>query len=204
MTSPTPKDATLSEVFSPRAADAAAVGFVVAHLDTDKPVLWIQDRITRKETGRPYTPGLPRDLDLIYVDVTRPVDVLWAMEEGLRCRDFGAVLGELWGNPQALDFTATKRLALRAESYRVPAWLIRRAAEPTLSAARNRWRVSSLQSLQNPWDNRAPGTPVWEADLFRTRWGKPGRWVATYDNGTLQFSHGMEADAVPPAEQVRR
>ena len=195
MSRPTPKDATLSEVFSPRAIDAAAVGFVLAHLDTAKPVLWIQDRLSRKETGRPHLRGLPRPIEIIHVDANRPVDVLWAMEEGLRCPAFGAVLGEVWGDPAVLDFTATKRLALRSEAHRIPAWLIRRAATAGLSAARNRWRVASLQSLKHPWDSRAPGAPVWEADLFRSRWGKTGRWVAQYDGTRLTFDHGVEADA---------
>ena len=195
MTHPVPSDPTLSEVFAQRAVDAAPVGFALAHLRADKPVLWIQDRISRKESGRPYSRGLPRKMEIILVNASRPVDVLWAMEEGLRCREFGAVLGEVWGNPPVLDFTATKRLALRSEAHAVPAWLIRRAAEPALSAARNRWRVSSLQSLRHPWDSRAPGTAVWQADLFRSRWGKPGRWVARYENGTLHMDHGVEAEA---------
>ena len=43
-------------------------------------------------------------------------DALWAMEQALGCADLAAVVGEVWGDPAALDFTATKRLALRAEA----------------------------------------------------------------------------------------
>ena len=38
-------------------------------------------------------------------------------------RRFRAVIGELWGDPAALDFTATRRLAVAAERSGVaPVW----------------------------------------------------------------------------------
>ncbi len=177
----------LSEVFATNAADAACVGFGLTGLTGltglacgAAPLFWAQDRLSRQETGLPYLPGLPGRA-IIRVDVNRPVDVLWAMEEGLKCTSLGAVIGEIWGNPKALDFTATKRLVMRAERYKLPCWLIRRAASPDLSAAGNRWRVTSLPSLPHPHDPKAPGDPRWQVELFRSRYGPPGTWVATYD-----------------------
>ncbi|MEM8656517.1 MAG: hypothetical protein AAF813_04505 [Pseudomonadota bacterium] len=165
-------------------ADAAALGFVLSRLEAGTaPILWVQDRVSQKETGRPYFPQLSQR-PMIRVDVNRPVDVLWALEEGLRCQALGAVIGEVWGNPAQLDFTATKRLAMRAERHDVPCWLIRHAASPDLSAARNRWRVTSLPSQVHPHDPKAPGNPRWQAELFRTRQQKPGTWVATHDRAT--------------------
>ncbi len=185
---------TLSEVFAETAIDGAVTGFVCAQLAAvDKPVLWIQDRVSRRETGRPHPPGLPGQLRVIHVDVSKPVDVLWAMEEGLQCSGLSAVLGEVWGDPAALDFTATKRLALRAEAQARPAILLRRAASPDLSAARLRWRVSSLPSAQSPRDIRAPGDPLWRAELFRARWRTPGAWVARHDDTGLALDHARPA-----------
>lgn len=175
--------ATLSEVFAP-AADAAAIGFVLSRLPTSSapvpaPALWIQDRPSRLETGRPYLPGLSRPL--LTVRVSRPADALAAAEEGLRCAALAAVAVEIWGDPPALDFTATKRLALRAEASGTPCWLIRHAASPDLSAARDRWRVSSLPSDAHPDDPRAPGDPRWRVELFRSRRARPGLWTARHD-----------------------
>lgn len=182
--------ATLAEVFAQIPTDGAVTGFALAHLPaTDQPVLWIQDRLSRREAGHPYLAGLPMPLNIIHVTVSKPIDVLWAMEEGLRCPTLAAVLGEVWGDPAALDFTATKRLALRAEAHNVPAWLLRRAAQPNLSAARERWRVTSLPSRNDPFDNRAPGQPLWQADLFRARWRTPGSWVASHDGQNLHLAH---------------
>ena len=89
-------EATLAEVFSDHVTDGASAAFAVAHLRAgSKPVLWVQDRLSRKEAGRPYLAGLPTAIHLIHVNVSTPRDLLWAMEEGLRCPDLGGVVGEV-------------------------------------------------------------------------------------------------------------
>jgi len=190
----TPPPPTLHEVFAPARPDGAALGFLLAHLRPGNgPVLWVSDRLSRHESGRLCLAGLPRPIELLAVEVNRPVDVLWAMEQGLGCAALGAVVGEIWGDPPQLDFTASKRLALRAETHGVPAWLIRRGARPDLSAARNRWRVASLAALPDPDDPRAPGGPLWQASLFRSRWGRTGDWVARDSEAGLHLDQRIEA-----------
>lgn len=185
-------EATFAEVFADTVVDAAATGFICAQLAAAvKPILWIQDRLSRREAGKPYLAGLSAPLKVISVTVSKPADVLWSMEEGLRCTGLSAVLGEIWGDPPCLDFTASKRLALRAEARDLPAWLIRRAATPNLSAARMRWRISSLPSETTRYDMRAPGHPLWRAELFRARWRPPGEWVARQSATGLTLSHGL-------------
>ncbi len=171
---------SLSEVFAETVADAGAVGFILSRLPQNpSPILWIQDRISRRETGHPYLPGLGRSV--ILIESARPADVLIAAEEGLRCAALTAVIAELWGNPAALSFTATKRLALRAEATGVPCWLIRHGGSPDLSAARDRWRIASLPAALNSDDAKAPGDPRWRVELFRSRDKQPGLWVAHHD-----------------------
>lgn len=185
---------TLREIFSETVTDGAALGFMLAHLRTDKgPVMWVSDRLSRREAGVICLAGLPAGLDVLRVDVSKPVDVLWAMEQGLGCASLAAVVGEVWGDPPALDFTASKRLALRSEAHSVPAWLIRRAAHPNLSAARDRWRLSSLASLPNRNDMRAPGAALWQATRFRSRWEATGDWVARTEKGRLHLEHRVES-----------
>nr|WP_239030010.1 hypothetical protein [Nereida sp. MMG025] len=174
----------MSEVFAGAAADASALGFVLSQLpEKDAPILWVQDRVTRLESGVPYLHGMS-NVTLIQISVSRAQDALWALEEGLRSSALRAVVGEIWGDPKALSFTATKRLAMRAEASGVPCWLVRRAAAANLSAARDRWRLNSLPSAPNPHDSHAPGDARWQADLFRTRRGKPTQWVATHERAT--------------------
>ena len=80
------------------------------------------------------------------------------MEEGLRCAALSAVIGELWGDPRALDFTATRRLAVAAERSGVPCWLVRLGGTANLSGARMRWRIASAPSLANPLDRARAGS----------------------------------------------
>ncbi len=177
--------ATLSEVFAATGAEAAAAGFVMAQIGKgDGPILWIQDRMAQRETGRPCLPGLGGRGPLMLMQLSRPVDVMIAAEDGLRCRTLAAVIAEIRGDPAALNFTAMKRLALRAEDAGVPCWLIRQGATADLSAARDRWRIEALPSAANPDDARAPGDPRWRVELFRSRDRRPGTWVIRHEGGT--------------------
>ncbi len=199
---------TLSDVFSTSACDTGAAGFVLAHLrHKTRSVLWVQDHVSAKEAGALYVPGMRQTWPLLQVRVSRAQDVLFAMEEGLRCQDVSAVVGEIWGAPKVLDFTASKRLMMRSEGASIPCWLIRRNADPSLSAARDRWRVSSLPSAAHPHDARAPGIPRWSAELFRSRRTKPGSWVVSYDRAAdcLDFSSQFRDGAMAAeAGEVRR
>lgn len=174
-----PSCPTLSEIFAGNGRDAGAIGFSLAQVATDKPFLWIQDGMSILQTGRPYLHGI--DADFIHVEARDAKAALWAMEEGLRCSALSAVVGEIWGDPRALDFTATRRLAVAAERGGVPAVLLLFDATPNLSGARMRWHVSSRPSLPHPWDDRAPGPPVWSLDLFKARGVPPGRWEVSHE-----------------------
>ncbi len=170
-----PQPARSAEVFA--APDGAFQGFVMAHLQG--PVLWLQDRQSARLAGRPSLAGvLPQAL---LMRPAHPRDVLIAAEEGLACPALSAVVAEIHGNPTALSFTATRRLALRAEAHGVTLWLIRHAARPEPSALRDRWQVTALPSAPNPDDPAAPGAALWRVELLRTRDKRPGTWVVSHE-----------------------
>jgi len=177
---PAPSSPTLSELFAAHPRDGGWAGFLLAQLDTDKPLLWIQDRMAILESGRIHPPGLPVQ-NLIHVETRDARDALWAMEEGVRCAGLSAVIGELWGDPKALDFTATRRLAVAAERSGTPCWLVRLGGTANLSGARMRWRSASAPSLIHPLDPKAPGLAAWDAELFRARGSPPGRWSIAHE-----------------------
>jgi protein ImuA len=170
----------LSELFSAHPRDGGWAGFLLAQLATDKPLLWVQDRMAILESGRVHPPGLPSQ-DLIHVETRDARDALWAMEEGVRCAALSAVIGEIWGDPKVLDFTATRRLAVASERSGTPCWLVRLGGTANLSGARMRWRIASAPSLLNDLDPKAPGAPVWDAELFRARGMPPGHWSIAHD-----------------------
>jgi protein ImuA len=172
---------TLSELFAVHPRDGGWAGFLLAQLETSKPLLWVQERMAILESGRIHPPGLPTQ-NLIHVEARDARNALWAMEEGLRCSALSAVIGEIWGDPRVLDFTATRRLAVASERSGVAAFLIRLGGSANLSGARMRWRIASAPSLINDLDPKAPGLPAWDAELFRARGVPPGRWSIARDS----------------------
>ncbi|MHA7818181.1 MAG: ImuA family protein [Erythrobacter sp.] len=192
-----------SEIFA-RASDASGAGLALAlacdaleqaaraddplaELEDRRQVLWVQDRRAVQLSGRPYRHGLPRDWQdrLIHVEAAKPEDALFALEEGLRCRDLVCVIGEIVGNPRAFDFTASRRLSLAAEKHGVALWLVRLEAEADLSSARMRWRVEAAPSDSPRWNAQAPGPSAWKVELFRARSHAPGRWILSNGTGRL-------------------
>ena len=168
------------------AMKVAARGIAPAQEDR-RQVLWVQDTPAVRLNGRPYVHGLPEELRhrLIHVEAKSPEDALFALEEGLRCRDLAFVLGEIAGNPRGLNFTASRRLSLAAEKHGVPLWLVRLDASPDLSSARMRWKVVSAPSALSRWNRAAPGWPSWRAELFRARAHPPGEWSVSDDGSGL-------------------
>jgi protein ImuA len=140
---------------------------------------------------------LPRGLRhrLIHVAVRSPEDALFALEEGLRCRDLAFVMGEITGNPRALDMTASRRLSLAAEKHGVPLWLVRLDASRDLSSARQRWAVRAAASPEPRWNPAAPGMPTWQADLFRARRHPPGTWMLRHDGALMAERASAAAQA---------
>ncbi|MBV0893091.1 hypothetical protein KTN05_14795 [Paracoccus sp. Z118] len=193
---------TLSEAFAAHPLDGAAAGFVLAMLRGGGPVLWVQDRLSRREAGAPYLPGIERPL--LRVNLSRPVDVLAALEDGLACPALSAVVGEL--HAAAPSFTATRRLALRAERSGLPCWLILHGSRPQPSAARLRWRVSCAPSAPHPDDPLSPGVPRWRAELFRARTRPSATWLVSPAPDGPEFSLLSDSTDLPasaPGTEVR-
>src|SRR5690242_3199536 len=89
-----------SEVFASAHEASGAAAAVALAMDglgalEHRSVLWVQDAAALRLNGRPYRPGLPEPLRhrLVHVAVKTPEDLLFALEEGVRCRDFAFVLG---------------------------------------------------------------------------------------------------------------
>ena len=159
----------------------------LAEAEDRRQLLWVQDSRAVQLNGRPFIHGLPEDWRerVICVEAGKPEDALFALEEGLKCRELACVIGEIAGNPRALDFTASRRLSLTAEKHGVALWLVRLEAEADLSSARMRWRAQPAVSSEPRWNARGPGEPIWQAELFRARSHAPGEWELSSRNGRL-------------------
>lgn len=204
-----------SEIFAP-AAEASGAGAALAFARQvlegadsasleERSLLWVQDTRAIRLGGRPYRAGLPEGLRhrVVHVAAKTPEDALFAMEEGLRCRDLAAVVGEVAGNPRALDFTASRRLSLTAEKHGVPLLLVRLDAAPDLSSARMRWRLASAPSSPPRWNVAAPGLAAWQAELFRARSHLPGEWILRDESDRLTAQRIVSPAAPDHGDLVR-
>ena len=184
---------------------------VDAHVDAhaeegdQRPWLWVQDKAALRLSGRPYRPGLPEPLRhrLIHVSTATPEDALFALEEGLRCRDLAFVIGEIAGNPRALDFTASRRLSLAAEKHGTALWLVRLDARADLGSARMRWRAAAAASAPPRWNPQAPGRAAWRAELFRAHTFQPGHWTLRDDGNALAATSSASTAAPDHGDLVR-
>ena len=116
---------------------------------------------------------------VVFVEVAREREVLWAAEEALKCRGLSAVVAEL----QELDFVQSRRLQLAVEKSRVTGLMLRsnpRTIGATACAAR--WRIAPLPSLP---EDGLPGVgfPRWEVELLKVRNGNPGCWQLEWAEG---------------------
>ena len=190
-----------------QAASAAAfAGLWLARLPAAAPILWIARAATPAvidlHAHGLHQQGIDPGLNpgrLILVAVRRNDEVLWAMEEGLKAKHLGAVVGEV----ARLDLTASRRLQLAAEAGGVMAIALRRwhlareaereAAQPI--AAVTRWRIAALPAPAEA----EPGLGLrrWRAELWRCRGAKPGQWLLEMKDGLLEVKDGTHATALP-------
>lgn len=167
----------LHEIYAQASLDAtAAAGFALAlalRAAEGRPILWARQDYAEVEAGGLYGPGLAElGLDpsrLILVQTRDALGVMRAGAEAARCPALGAVVMEPWGEPKALDLTASRRLALAADQSGVTLLMIRAAAAPRPSAAATRWSVRPR--LSRPLEADAPGLPAFTLTLLRHRAG---------------------------------
>lgn len=169
----------LHEVFTDeRRNGGAALGFALAQarglLSPERPaILFVQLMREAQDMGLPYGLGLKSfglDPDrLVLARVENVVEFLWAIEEAVGCRAVAAVVADISSAPKALDFTASRRLSLRAQAAGTSVFLTRYGVGREASAARLRWRVSPSLSGAVPFDARAPGGPRWRVELEKGR-----------------------------------
>jgi protein ImuA len=169
------------ELLSTHTEDSAATsGFVSGILSwlmrSKGAVLWVS---TDRKIFPPALKNFGVDPDrFIFIDLKKEKDVLWAMEEGLKCAALTAVVGEV----QGIDFTSSRRLQLAVEESLVTGFIIRTNNHKlSTTACVSRWKISSLPSKQI---ETLPGIgfPSWRVELVRMRNGKTGAWTVQWVN----------------------
>lgn len=157
-------------------------------------ILWCAPAASSHETGLLHGPGLARlGLDpssLIIVETARQQDVLWAMEEGLRCGSLALVAGIL----KEVGLTPARRLSLAAEQHRTPCLLMTHPRAPATGATATRWRVGPARSGVHAFDPRAPGDVRFSVTLERCR--------TAFANPAAAFTLEWSGDAFRPVVET--
>jgi protein ImuA len=168
-------------------------------------LVWVVEDLSLVENGAPYGPGLdgigfPPER-LITVAAARWRDVLWVMEEALRCRAVGMVIGEMRARP--IDQVATRRLALAAAAGGTLGLILRTAPDDAPSAAVTRWIVGAAASAlfsggdDERWHGIGP--PRLTAHLVRNRRGHLGAWILEWNSVEQRFELATHSEPVAGA-----
>jgi protein ImuA len=167
-------------------------------------VVWIAEDTSLKESGALCGHGLDQfglaSERLLTVHAARKRDVLWTMEEALRCRAVDAVIGELRHGD--IDPVATRRLSLAAGESGALALLLRGAPATDSSTATTRWIAGTAASAAY----YGPGPPRFAVDLVRNRRGPLGSWTLEWSDPDERFilaTHSQHV-AVPALYRPRR
>lgn len=153
---------------------AVTTGFISALLGglmkRDGAAVWIGS------SGKVFPPALKifgiEPEQILFIELNKEKDLLWSMEEALKCNGLSAVIGEV----SDVSFTTTRRFQLAVEQSKVTGFILRsNPRNLNTNACVSRWRIKPLPS--ESYDD-LPGLsfPRWNVELLKIRNGKPGVW----------------------------
>lgn len=115
---------------------------------------------------------------IIFIDVKTEKEVLWIMEEALKCEGLAAVVAEL----NDLTLIESRRLQLTVEEYGITGFILRKDPRKAVSTvATARWQISPLPS-ETEAGLPGLGYPRWQVDLLKVRNGNPGSWQLEWNS----------------------
>ncbi len=209
----------VQEVFADDLRDGgASLGFALAQawglVTPRRPVVfYLQHGEDSQKMGVPYGPGLNwAGVDAAQLVIVRTGDMtefLWAAEEVASCRAVAAVIADIRGEPKLLNFTASRRLSLRAANSNVSLFMLRYGHSRASSASHLRWHLRAARSGRQAFDDRAPGPARWSLELEKGRiagnrtewvleWTKNGFAVIPQPKPSLRQPAGTPFPGSPP------
>lgn len=125
---------------------------------------------------------------VIFIDLKKEADVLYATEEALKCGRITAVISEI----DQISFKESRRFQLAAEGRRTTGFLLRRQSRALNTiAAVSRWHITPVAS-DLPDDLPGVGYARWRVELLKIRNGRPGKWEIEWSaNGFTEVSKDM-------------
>ncbi|MFD1258571.1 ImuA family protein [Mucilaginibacter terrae] len=156
------------------ACGAFITGLIASLMPEGGICLWISaNRIMFPPALKKF--GIEPD-SVIFIDLAREKDVLWATEEALKCDGLTAVISEI----REITFTQSRRLQLAVEQSKVTGFVLRNDPNKVgNTACVARWQITPTPSQQI---GRLPGVgfPRWKVELQKVRNGSPGIWTVEW------------------------
>jgi protein ImuA len=131
---------------------------------------------------------------ILFVNTLKQKDLLWILEEALKCEALTAVVGEI---PE-LGFNESRRLQLAVEKSHVTGFIHRfQPKAENVVACVTRWKIKPIPSCL---EQGMPGVgfPRWNVELVKVRNGKPGEWQLEWTpDGLAYIVPEFSSDSLP-------
>lgn len=168
---------TIHEFLAKKPEDAAAsqgfiAGLLAKLMENGSSCLWIS------RNRKLFPPSLETfgtdPQQIIFIDLYYIKEILWVMEEALKCEGLACVIAEI----SDIDFAQSRRLQLATEKSHVTGFLLRKEPKFSLSATAcsARWQIKPAPT---EIINGIPGVgnPRWEVNLLKVKNGEGGKFL---------------------------
>jgi protein ImuA len=136
--------------------------------------------------------------NIIFIDLNKEKEILWVMEEALKCEGIAAVIAEL----PDLDFAQSRRLQLVTEKSHITGILLRKEPKRQSSTACTvRWQLKP-QPSQLPYGLPGVGNPTWEVTLLKVRNGQTGNFLIQWAEDHFAPFSIITTNDIPFTKQV--
>lgn len=153
------------------ASEGFMAGLLAKLMENGAACLWISKNRKLFPPALQSFGVLPQQV--IFIDLYREKEILWVMEEALKCEGLAAVIAEL----PDLDFAQSRRLQLAVEQSRVTGLVLRKEPKRlSATACTVRWQVKP-QASELQMGLPGVGQPRWEVNLLKVRNGHTGLFI---------------------------
>jgi len=157
------------------ASEGFMAGLLAKLMENGAACLWIS------KNRKLFPPALQsfgvKPQQVIFIDLYREKEILWVMEEALKCEGLAAVIAEL----PDLDFAQSRRLQLAVEQSRVTGLVLRKEPKRlSATACTVRWQVKP-QASELQMGLPGVGQPRWEVNLLKVRNGHTGSFIIEWE-----------------------
>lgn len=168
--------ATIHEFLAEQPEDTAAsegfiAGLLAKLMENGNSCIWIS------RNRKLFPPSLETygvdPQQIIFLDLYYTKEILWVMEEALKCEGLACVIAEL----PDIDFAQSRRLQLATEKSHVTGILLRKEPKRSLSATAcsARWQIKH-QPTEILDGIPGVGNPRWEVNLIKVKNGEGGKF----------------------------